>query len=107
MGNSLHMMVDYGTLLKGRRDLLITEQALLKIKNHLGKYRKFRNIELLERKTIRKLIKELKDLTKDFELNLPHVPHPKEEQEKEKKVIKTHTLEQELADIRAKLAKLH
>jgi len=106
MTNSLHLQFSYGTLLKGKRDLLMIEESLIKIKRTIERYKKIRKIESLEKKTAKKIIKELRTELNNLEESIPHAQFKGEREKSEKVTVENLTLEQELEEIRRKLAML-
>ncbi|MEM4270788.1 MAG: hypothetical protein QXO70_01685 [Candidatus Pacearchaeota archaeon] len=106
MANNLHVMFDSVLLIKWKRSFLLIQESVLKINQRIDRYLKLRNIELLEKKALFRVLKELKERIESLESNLPRLPKEKVVEEKEAKIKRTSDLELELENIRAKLAAL-
>ncbi|MBU0957919.1 MAG: hypothetical protein KKF56_03880 [Nanoarchaeota archaeon] len=108
MANSLHVMRDYGSLLGGKRDLLLNEQSVIRIQKHIQTYKKLRKLELLQKQTYKKVLKDMKERVKKFEEFLPPLPteQPVKGKEEKQKETKEDILENEIQEIRMKLERL-
>lgn len=85
----IHLRFARPSAIEGKKDILNSQIDLLKISQHITKYRKLRKTELLKKEQVQSKIKSARrDLTKLHRL-LPEIKIPKILVKKEEKINKT------------------
>ncbi|MDP3966265.1 MAG: hypothetical protein Q8Q04_01910 [archaeon] len=118
-GNTIHIKLDNGEAISGKRDLLSSEMSLLKISQSISNHKNLRLKELSKKILIRKKFIEVKRNFSKIENILPALKLPKilqkespaSETEKEgveigSSRLKSGDIEAQLREIQAKLEKL-
>ncbi len=123
MGESLHVMIEHDDAIKAKKDILLIEKDLLETIKCTRSYNSLRKQELVLKEKIRKNITILNTLIHGIEYNLPKdtVNYHEEQGKKTKEIVrevvkiqkkssvhenKKSEIEQQIEDIREKLARL-
>jgi len=103
---TLHIRLETGEAVNSKRKLLSTELNLLNLIKLIQNYRDLRKREMIKKIALKSRIGELGMMMKKLKEELPKVKMPKEEEEVVFEAPKKARLEDELREIREKLARL-